>query len=237
MMIKAASLRSRSTALFVALESGSIHGLDDIKTIIADACLLDNEFTLWARDIPKDWSFVVRNSPRYNDKTLWQDDQYLFYDDFYHFYATKGQAVIWNRYRAVRILVKSIRMQLLALYIKSSSQVWDPFNAAEFKECQETIRDLAIDICRSTPFLCLFDPNDVLHEVDVLSNTESTSRIQTVTSLPVSSKCPPLMKAILLAWPISLVVGIEEVPQEQMNWLKCRLNSVHKVIGYPSSKD
>lgn len=229
-MIKAASLRSKSIIVINQANRGLTQIMcyeEALKTVLAEAQLLDRLFAEWARDIPQNWKFTTHKSPQYDDKKLSIDHYNLFYDQFFHSYATHGHAVVWHRYRAVRLLINSIQLELLSQAIQYRPETLSAY-LEQSTACQENINDLITDLCRGIPFFYLLNSGFGHGR----RHTDSAMKLaNSMTS--VSSQFPPLMMAVLLAWPITIAVGIEGVPPDQMEWLKCRLQAVTQRLGSP----
>lgn len=229
LMIKTASLRSKSIIAINQANRGItpiIRNEEALKAVLAEAQMLDRLFAQWAQDIPQNWKFITHKSPGYDDKKLFLDHHNLFYDHIFHSYATHGHAVVWNRYRAVRLLVNSIQMELLSQVAPYRPEDLGTAYLEQSTKCQETINNLVTDLCRGIPFFYLLNAgvgHGRRHTVPATELADSMSS--------VSSQFPPVMMAVLLAWPITIAVGIEAVPSDQMEWLKSRLQAVTQRVG------
>lgn len=201
------------------------HG-EALKTVLAEAQLLDRLFAEWAEDIPQNWRFITYKSPQYDDKKLSLDHDDLFIDRLFHSHATHGHAVVWHRYRAVRLLINSIQIDLLSQVAQYRPENLDTY-LEQSTVCQKTINSLITDLCRGIPFFYLNSgwSHGRRHTERVVELDDSMTII--------SSQFPPLMMAVLLAWPITIAIGIEGVRRDQMDWLKCRLQAVTQMIGSP----
>lgn len=230
-MIKAASLRSKSIHVISQANSGItpiIRHEEVLKAVLNEAQLLDRLFAEWAEYIPQNWRFITHKIPHYDDKKLSLDNHQLFYDEFFHSYATHGHAVVWSRYRAVRLLINNIQMDLVSQVAQYRPETLDTADLEQSVACQETINKLVTDLCRSVPFFYLLNSgfgHGRRHNDPVIELADSMSSI--------SAQFPPIMMAVLLAWPITIAVGIEGVPLDQMEWLRCRLQAVSQRVGSP----
>lgn len=230
-MIKAASLRSKSTIVINQANRGItpiIRYEEALKAMLAEAQLLDRVFAQWAQDIPQNWRFIAHKSPGYDEEKHSLDHHNVFYDRFFHSYATHGHAVVWNRYRAVRLLINSIQMVLLSQVALHRPENLGTAYLEQSTACQETINNLITDLCRGIPFFYLLNA-EFGHG---RRHTDPATKLADLMS-SVSSQFPPLMMAVLLAWPITIAVGIKGVPSVQMEWLKCRLQAVSQRVGSP----
>jgi hypothetical protein len=230
-MIKAALLRSKSIMVINQANRGMtpiIRYEEALTAVLAEAQLLDRLFAQWADNIPQNWRFITHKSTGHDDKKLSFDHHNLFYDQLFHSYATHGHAVVWNRYRAVRLLINSIQMELLSQAAEYRPKNLSTAYVEQPKACQETINSLVTDLCRGVPFFYLLNAglgHSRRHTDPAMELADSLSS--------VSSESPPIMMAVLLAWPITIAVGIEGVPSDQMEWLKCRLQTVSQRVGSP----
>lgn len=231
LMIKAASLRSKS---IIVINQGNrgitpiIRYEEAFKEVLAEAQLLDRLFAEWAEDIPPNWKFVTQKSPHHDDSKLSLDHHNLFYDRLFHSYATHGHAVVWNRYRAVRLLINNIQMEILTQMAQYRPENLGTAYLEQSTACQETINRLTTDLCRGIPFFYLLNAG---FGHGRRHNDPTIELADTMDS--ISSHFPPIMMAVLLAWPITIAVGIEGVPSDQMEWLRCRLQAVSQRVGSP----
>jgi hypothetical protein len=218
-MMKAASLRSKSIQILDDIKSGTRDGVDNLKSVISEAQLLDYLFAEWTQDMPMEWVFLTRKRLCHSNDQCHNNKSCVQYDDFFHSYTTHHHATIWNRYRAVRLLINSIQMRLLAVEDQHTFGQSDFDISTQSKTCEEVISCLSTDLCRSIPSF---------HHFDTGFSTSTSG----IIICPESDLKPTM--AVLLAWPISIAVSIEEVPLNQREWLKCRLQAVNKVIGCPT---
>lgn len=231
LMVKAASLRSKSILVMNQATREPVPTLryeEALNTVLAEAQLLDSLFAQWAEDMPQNWKFITHRSPDYDGGKLSPGNHHLFYDHLFHSYTTRGHAVVWNRYRAVRLLINSIQMELLFQVTQYRPENLSTAYLDQSTACQETINRLITDLCRSIPFFYLLDAGFGHRRRDTNPATELA-----VLKNSVSSQSLPIMMAVLLAWPITIAVGIECVPLEQMKWLKCRLQAISQRVGSP----
>ncbi|KAI1389265.1 uncharacterized protein F4822DRAFT_195033 [Hypoxylon trugodes] len=199
-MVRLAHLRSNSLCLFLpksGMFSSQLHPPD----VVAQALELDVALETWSRDIPEGWEFSTKSATTPS----------ATFDGFTHVYATHGHAAIWNRYRAVHVIVNSMRKRALIIMSRCSTQMIS--TVAEQEVCQEKITSLATDICRSIPVFASQDPN---------SSAAGT--------MSISNSISPKM-ATLLAWPLTLVISTEYVPEPQKQWLRNILKSIANSLG------
>ncbi|OTA89168.1 hypothetical protein M434DRAFT_112924 [Hypoxylon sp. CO27-5] len=210
-MIHVASLRQRSLYLFLP-KSARFSSQPLPGQIAAEAQDLDAALESWARDLPEDWRFSTRLDSTANSP----------FDELIHTYPSHGHGAIWNRYRAVHIIVNSIRRRALSVMAQCSSQVIS--TQAEQDICQEKIASLATDLCRSIPF---FIASHIIAQ-----DSPSPKRMIKIGSNVIHTNYEILPKlATLLAWPLALAVSTEAVPEPQKQYLKIKLKSVANTLG------
>ena len=136
-------------------------------------------------------------------------------------YSSHSHASDWNRYRALLIIVKSIRIRLLRALVKEIH----PENAllSEIGRCQQTITEMATDMLNSIPYFY------------IKPHKQGTTPIRSDTGTEVCThgtdhEIIPLV-ATLLAWPLTVAVCAETVPEPQKSSLKGVLQFVASITG------
>ncbi|KAI1408379.1 hypothetical protein F5Y13DRAFT_111593 [Hypoxylon sp. FL1857] len=211
-MIRVASLRQRSLPLFLpksARFSSQLHP----GHIAAEGQDLDTALESWARNVPDDWKFSAQSGSTVD----------ITFDGLIHIYPSHGHGAIWNRYRAVHIIVNSIRKRALSIMAQCSAQTVSA--NAEQEICQEKIASLATDLCRGIPFF-------IASRNDIQESTASPMRAIKIGNNVIHTNYEILPKlATLLAWPLTLAVSTEPVPEPQKQYLKIKLKSVANALG------
>ena len=195
-MIRVAGLRAQSLTFFSDLAAGIARNPHDLKTIAGDADALDTTLVLWSKILPQDWKFAIQQSP---------PSEFLF-EGTSHIYTSHGHAAVWNRYRAVRLIVNSICIRSLSYLLQCPSQRL--FILSQQATCQENLASLATDLCRSAPFFF------------------RTRNANGSTGNEISPKM-----AVLLAWPLAVAIRTEGVPEPQRQWLKGKLKIAADSMG------
>ncbi|KAI0880670.1 uncharacterized protein GGS22DRAFT_81726 [Annulohypoxylon maeteangense] len=211
-MVRVASLRSRSLHIFLPKGERFSSQLSPID-IASEARDLDIALESWSRNVPEDWKFSTHQDPLI-DAT---------FDGLIHTYASHGHATIWNRYRAVHIIINSVRKRALSIASHCSSQSISTNMEQEL--CLEKISLLSTDLCRCIPFFIASQP--------VTENSppkESTSANDADNATNVRYEILPKL-ATLLAWPLTLAVSTDAVPEPQKQWLKVKLKSIARSLG------
>ncbi|KAI1204418.1 uncharacterized protein F4807DRAFT_465652 [Annulohypoxylon truncatum] len=210
LMVRVASLRARSLHIFLPKSERFSSQLSPID-IASEARDLDMSLESWSRNVPEDWRFSTQ--PDLSIDSM--------FDGLVHTYTSHGHATIWNRYRALHIIVNSIRKRALFVASQCSSQTIS--TNMEQEMCLEKISLLSADLCRAIPFFIV--PQPLRHN----SPFEGPSRVNENAANAHYEILPKL--ATLLAWPLTLAVSTDAVPEPQKQWLKTKLKSIAKSLG------
>lgn len=217
LLIRVAILRTRALELLhdkkLTLESRT----NKLKTVAVETRDLDLAFAAWPQGVSEDWKFSIHPSIECSEPTKSE----LFYEGSVHKYTTRGHAAIWNRYRAVRLILNTMHMRVLSALVQCTSP--EPSINAQLEMCQENIGLLATDLCFSVP---------VFFNVYNMIQDEAGSEPAWIGN---NINCPEneimLKMAAILAWPLTVAVSTEAVPKAQKVWLQHRLKTVASVIG------
>jgi len=218
LVIRVASLRTKSLTLLSGSDSEPLSNTRHSEAITLEAHELDTALEAWSQTLPKDWKFLTSIAPSGHPETNY------FYNSIVHEYTTYGHAAVWNRYRAIRIIVNSIRIrslsdQLQALEYPSQRS----FVAIQQDACQENIQSLVNDLCGGVPFFF-----NILDPTGGVAASRSI-RLGTYTFRTDDEIFPKM--AGLIAWPLTVAISTEYVPESQRQWLKGRLKAVAKSLG------
>lgn len=184
--------------------------------IATEAETLDNDFESWASSAPNDWEFLSYTTLA---------GQASFAEDFSenstsHTFTSYGNAAMWNRYCAARLVVNSIRMRSLNFLLHFAPQF--PLIAEQKEACIRNIISSAKDLCSGVSiFFGSPQRKDgfMAWAVRIGDRTIYTDR-----------EILPKM-AVLVAWPLVVAVSSEGVPMPQKQWLLSRLKSVAETLG------
>ena len=216
-MVRLAALRSLSL-VFVGRNMPFLeHYAEDITIEARD---IDHALAAWARAAPEDWKYSSQPCPSFTDKSELQPP-----DDLpVHSYPDHGHATIWNRYRAVRLIVNSIRIWALSILIRHPSQLsFVTIHQEASGVCQKNICNLADDLCASMPFFFNAPAADG-------GPSSSGSIVTGKRTVKVDGEILPKL-AGLLAWPLTVAVSTEHLPELRGEWLRGRLKTVADSLG------
>jgi hypothetical protein len=119
---------------------------------------------------------------------------------------------VWNRYRAVRLVVNGIYLRLLSAL--SVIKPEDLSIKTRKARCQRVIDTVTNDICCTVPYF--------FNCRSGASEGEAEERLAT--------KIVPQI-GVLLAWPLVVAISTEAVSEGPRNWLRSRLKTVATAIG------
>jgi hypothetical protein len=208
-MVQVASLRSKSLGLFTREGAECRLTIPEIKKIMFQAQELDAQLVSWASVVPDSFLFSIQ----LGQVSLGPPGSDLHFTGPIHSYATHGHATIWNRHRACRLIVNSIRKRTMKLLMPHGARCYHVFEQIDL--CQANIVAMTDDICSSIPFFSK-RPTDGNLPADF--GTISTEQIVT----RIEGESFPQMVS-LLAWVLTVAVSTEDVPESQREWLKQRL--------------
>ena len=214
LMIRVAALRSGSLHLVRHINQSSSIEAYKLDGLAIEAQELDLALESWSLELPEEFKFSVCFLEKETELTK----SSLQYEGAIHQYATYGHAAVWNRYRAVRLIVDGIRMRILLAQAKRSSERMTL--DAELESCRKTIDSLAIDMCRSIPFF--FNSNATQAEGQDSLGTEGIAKTE-------HEIIPNL--ATFLAWPLSIAVSVEAISYPHRQWLRRQLKTTARVLG------
>lgn len=215
LMVRVANLRAKS----LALDKQSPLQLDgqQWKDVSTEAEELDIALVSWSQALPEDWQFSAHPSPANTDPP----ESDLLYTGPVHLYKTHGHAAIWIRYRAIRLIVNSIRNRTLSKLLQCVCH--GDLIVAQRELCQKNIESITNDMCGSVPFFFNF-PNDPAGTPGLKSIRLGKFIINTDDAIL------PKM-AILLAWPLAVAVSTDGIPDPQRQWLRYRLKVAANSLG------
>jgi hypothetical protein len=210
LLIRAAALQSKSTTLLGDENLVLPSDVTELKIVAIEAQELDVGFQNWPSSLPEDWLFTLHTS-KGSDSTSG-----LLYEGSVHRYKAYGHAAVWNRYRAVRIIVNDIHLQLLSRLPQNPSLI------TQVETCQKNVGSLATDLCYSVPVF--FSSNPASH--DSVSKSAKSNR----NILDTQQTITPMM-ATVIAWPVTVAISTEAVPNAQKQWLQSKLKTIAGVVG------
>jgi hypothetical protein len=215
LMVRTANLRAQSLALAkdLALATDEQPWVD----LATEARELDDALVSWSQELPEDWKFSTLASPAIMNPA----ESDLFYHGPVHIFTTHGHGAIWLRYRAICLIVNSIRNRALSRLVESP--LHGESVVAQQELCQKNIESTANDMCGSVPFFFNL-PNDP-------AGTPGLKSIRLGKSIfSTDDDILPKM-AIFLAWPLTVALNTDGVPNPQRQWLRYRLKIAASSLG------
>lgn len=223
LMLRVAHLRASSLHLFQNSRLQTPIGCCGVTNSVAEniakeAESIDAALLAWSHSVPSGWRFTAKPTPAGRDAPTTN----ALHDAPAHEYASHAHAVVWNQYRAARLIVNSICIRALQDFVKCPAQ--RPRVIHRQRGCQDEIENLANDLCGGALFLFSdYDP------ACGSGYTEWTTKVGNSTVRSEYEILPKL--AILLAWPLMVAVNTESLPASQKRWLVSRMKSVAEALG------
>ncbi|KAI9687576.1 MAG: hypothetical protein M1822_002186 [Bathelium mastoideum] len=213
LMVRVAAFRSKSLGCFRHIDSGLAKDMTTLNDLTVEAQDLDHALDTWSLGLPEDFTFSLHLLGKEADSK----NPSLQYEGGTHRYATYGHAAIWNRYRAVRLVVNGVRLRLLSAQDQFSQEAMRL--DIKLENCEKTINALATDMCRSISFFFTVNTTKAVDgpSLGAGSISESEHYIPNI--------------AALLTWPLGVAVSIEAVPYHYKLWLRRRLKTIASVLG------
>ncbi|KAJ5604454.1 hypothetical protein N7510_009608 [Penicillium lagena] len=143
LMIQVADIRAKAQN---CLQAGvSIFQLGQLDELVLGARQLDSALVEWTQRIPSDWTFFENLGSAYTENSL-------------PCYTSRGYAATLNRYRAVRLIINSLRIRLLSTMSRITQSM-----GTELEQCQANISSLTACLCHSIP--SFFDVATTEHNI------------------------------------------------------------------------
>lgn len=216
-MVQVAALREKTLRLLSPKTLNRTFDERHSIEIIFEAEELDSRLASWEHKLPDDWQ-VGTPCP---ENSLILDSKNGPFPGPPHSYTSHGHACLWNRYRAIRLIVNSIRVRCLTnvLQHNSSPNVY----AAQSVACDAIIGKLATDMCASIPYF---------FNSPAASAASEGMRWIRLGKHSISSDLEILPKlAWLLAWPLTVALNVETLQEEQRVYLTQKLRDVARCLG------
>ena len=216
-MVIVAKLRHQASRMQLG-RSGCTMVLDhqrreELQALQAEAQALDYALASWAAKLPADMhysSFAVCADPN-------EDAYDRSYNGTIHIYPTVGHAGLWNRYRALRMAVNLIILQVLATLPPSS----DLDSSILHETVRLNILGLAEHVCESVPFTLgtirtyQVDGHDQFYVTKAAISPKEGIKAST---------------AYYICWPLALISTICAVPEEPRQYLRDTLLAVSEIV-------
>jgi hypothetical protein len=205
-MVRVASLRATSLFL-LKIGSPPLLNVKDLQSIATEAQILDADLTYWSSEIADLWAYSTHQEV----PELRQPE--IVFQSKYHVYASHGHAILWNRYRAMHIIVKSICIRCLKAMMNLNHRT--SLFEQNIETCQKDINRLSADFCQSLPFF--------------FQLYRKTLRETGYSTEPYRKTIPRIIAPI--GWPLAILISSEFVPTQQKSWLRSRLKFIADLFG------
>ena len=217
--------------------------MDNTVDIATEARTLDIDLTKWSWRVPEDWHFSTVDDP---GNTTGKPNASSF-NGRVHKYADLSQALIWIRYRALRLITNSIMLRCL-----TTARVLEPSLTHLFSKAdllKKIIDSLATEMCASVPYFFATTSTPPIDTSASAANPPPHPHYTPGTSEPAGLGTPCLTTmhpavstnhvtaailpkiAGLLAWPLTVAVSTEHIPDAQRDWLRAKLLQAAHALG------
>lgn len=154
------------------------------------------------------WSWKVPEDWRYI--TVDDPASETSFNGHVHKYDNYSHASVWIRYRALRLITNSIMLRCLTTAHTLDPNLTHLFSKADL--LKKITDSLATEMCASVPYFFTTSTRDV-----TLGDSTNAAILPKVAGL--------------LAWPLTVAVSTEHIPEPQRRWLQVRLKQVAEAIG------
>ncbi|KAL8760689.1 MAG: hypothetical protein Q9184_003136 [Pyrenodesmia sp. 2 TL-2023] len=209
-MMEATKLRYQAKGVFsdgtapaIESQSGRKEGL---QSIFAKAQTLDDVLIIWANQRPVDDRYSMH--PVHDDERAGTGDR--IFGSMVHIYRTAGHAGMWNRYRAIRLIVNDIILRILSLTESSLGSDTESSTQAVILR----IRGLADELCASIPYsLGLVEAGRVNGcDIAIIRKVPASLRLLVKASA-----------ASFLCWPLNEALMVSGVPGRHQRYIRDRM--------------
>ncbi|KAK2799372.1 hypothetical protein FQN50_008478 [Emmonsiellopsis sp. PD_5] len=216
-MVGVSNIRYRARHLFGASANPLILGCDGtlkLRSLLQDAQMLDDALLTWVENLATE---------DYYSSYTEQGNELLgirgrICDNIVHIYPSMGHAGMWNRYRALRLVVNDIMLRTQSLLEQSLH--FGP-RGILVGATRTAIHYLADDICASVPYgLGLIVAGDSATPAPVIVD-------ENPESLKLDLKAAT---ASLLCWPLTMATMISGIQDRHRLYLKNCLLEVSKLV-------
>jgi len=213
-MVRCANIRSRALDFFSPTSHVPM-AMDNLINVATEARALDIDLTKWSWKVPEEWRYTTVDDPA-NSTGKPSDSSF---NGRVHEYEDYSHASVWIRYRALRLITNSIMLRTLTTAHTLEPSLTHLFSKADL--LRKIMDSLSTELCASVPYF--FTSSRPTSNTNVLATPKDHAIYTQVSILP--------KVAGLLAWPLTVAVSAEFVPEVQREWLKGRLKSVAEAIG------
>ena len=185
-----------------------------IDGLINEITDLDEAVSLWATQIPDEWSPELY---RLSDPSLWPTPDFL--SPVVYSYSSLARAAVWNQYYATRMLINNTLLKMLDLVIDDAECA--TYQQQQRFEASRILDDMANRLASSMPFC--------LHRIDILTKTHLFPQQESVTLTPYRELKPYV--ANLVVWPLSIASGLRKLDVGQQIWFRSQLARLGKLVS------
>jgi hypothetical protein len=183
-----------------------------VVDLINEAQELDHSCKIWATQIPAAWSFKAHSIPK-----SWPRKD--FYSSVVYECATPGYAAVWLQYFAMRMLINSMLLGLLALRQVSQVQAHENTYLQQRQGPTVQLKAMTNNLISTIPFS--------LSRFKCGRAQDSESRH--ILTLNVEEISPAL--ALPTIWPLTTAYTLKHVETNQKLWFGAWIAQLGRVLG------
>lgn len=210
-MIRVAKLRHDvRTTLAVAQIQNSVITRRKLQDLAEESQGIDNGLTMWILQAPDEWQFLIAGTPE-----VYEDTRQGFCSDILpHYYKSVGHAAIWNQYRALRLLVNDMYIQMA----EASAKTDYAFAAYELSLARGRMMKLSKDLCDA-----------VSSQIRQMKKSQAERPLE--HSAELERMTPVAYAAGLLAWPLAAGSCLATLPDQQRRCIRYYLSTIAQFLG------
>lgn len=209
----------RSRGITLCQMPHSVETVAAALQLIDECRSLDSVLKKWPSQMPAEWKYC-REGPVYDspgENAYEQAETYLGAIDQYYDVWVAG---VWNSWRCARMFVNAIIMRCYSWLSAESTD--DVLEEPDFIHAQQTMQEMADDICASVPFhlghglpTCMADPFlPPEHFREAMKQRQGNG-----------------LTAYFLLWPLFVARSASTISQTQRAWIRGRLVAMATRFG------
>ena len=209
LMVRVAALRARALAFFSSTSSALITSTPDLEYLAHTGKELEDDLVHWAESMSGEWKACRQVSQMETDT---DEKNESTYDRLFNSYTSHGHASLWIRQRALRLIINSIFIKFIAVRMQNSTD----HEHLRWKQdrMRGNLASTASELCGDVAFFFARPRSERSDSADVKGDHAILPRL-----------------AALLAWPLTVAVSTENVPEPQRQWLQEKLRLVASSLG------
>jgi hypothetical protein len=208
-MIRVAAFRSRALVFFSNTSATLPTSTPDLEYLAHTGKELEDDLVQWAESMSGEWK-ACRQDPEMESDINENNNE--AYDRIFNSYTSHGHASLWIRQRALRLIINSIFIKFIAVRMQNST------DHEHLRWKQNRMRG---NLASTSSELC--------GDVAFFFSRSSEEGFNTAGIHGEHAILPRL--ASLLAWPLTVAVSTENVPEPQRDWLQNKLRLVASSLG------